>query len=315
MKVEVIDYNDIKLGLSDDLQAFVSKVLHDTGIIGIKNIPEYAQLSKQFIVAARQFSALDETIKRQYAPERDKGLTEGYELGAEKFIDSDGQWQIDDKKASFYAYVHDNPRNKWPDEIDLRTPYLQLAQLMFASGKILLNAIGLNESMGISHDELVGYGRMLHYHKESDSHNVNPNWCGAHLDHGLFTALMPAYYFQDGVGIAEPDGAGLYIRPSNGRDFVKVDADDTSILYFQVGEFAQLASDDRIKATKHLVKKAKGNVERFTLAVFFDAASDTLIRSNSEIALDMRYANNANSDGEITYLAWSDATYAYYHAK
>jgi hypothetical protein len=44
----------------------------------------------------------------------------------------------------------------------------------------------------------------------------NPNWCGAHLDHGVLTALMPAYYFRNGEEVDELEEAGLYIMPSHG---------------------------------------------------------------------------------------------------
>lgn len=315
MKLNVISYDDLLADNNSDLVHTIHYALHESGIIGVKNIPQFIEKSKHFLDASRQFSYMDGTVKRQYAPDRDIGHTEGYELGAEHFKDEHGKWLVDDKKASYYAYVADNPRNKWPTELDLRTPYLNLAQLMFDTGKRLLDVIGINESMAINHDQLVGYGRMLHYHKESDSHTLNAYWCGAHLDHGLFTALMPAYYYKDGVDVEEPDDAGLYIKPTNGNEYEKVDANDKSVLYFQVGEFAQLASSDKICATKHLVKKAQDNIDRFTLAVFFDAADDTLIQSTSKIAQDNRYVESINAHDKVSYLAWSDASYARYHAK
>ncbi len=71
----------------------------------------------------------------------------------------------------------------------------------------------LDESIGIDEKDLVGHSRMLHYLKENDATNQNPDWCGAHHDHSLLTGLMPAYYFQNGVEIPEPPEAGLYIFP------------------------------------------------------------------------------------------------------
>ena len=63
---------------------------------------------------------------------------------------------------------------------------------------------------------------MLHYHKESDLTNENPYWCGAHFDHEVFTGLIPAYYFRDGLDIDEPDEAGLYIVPAGKDHFEKI---------------------------------------------------------------------------------------------
>lgn len=172
--------------------------------------------------------------------------------------------------------------------------------------------MGLNECVGLPLYHLVGYGRMLHY--LVDDSIQNPNWCGAHLDHGVLTALMPAYYFRNGIEIDEPQDAGLYIMPSNSERFEKIDAADKSIMLFQVGEFLQLASNDRIRATKHLVKKTTGSVERFTFALFFSAQDDTVILSHSELTQDTRYLEHKSPDGSISYGEWEAASYERYRA-
>jgi isopenicillin N synthase-like dioxygenase len=155
---------------------------------------------------------------------------------------------------------------------------------------------------------------MLHYHKESDQTNQNPDWCGAHFDHGVFTGLMPAYYFCNGEPVAEPEEAGLFIRPSDSQQFEKMDATDKSVLLFQVGEFGQLLSNDKIKATKHKVQKAKGGIERFTFALFYSAANETVINSQSILKDDERYKSNQHADGSITYEEWQISSYARYRA-
>lgn len=290
------------------------QALFNTGIVGVRGVPGYAEACRSYIDAARQFAALHDDIKKCYAPDRDKGFTEGYELGAEWFQDDKGEWQIDDKKASYYAHVPDDARNPWPSEVDIKTSYMALGEIMFDAGKCVMDAIGLNETMGLTHKHLTGFGRMLHYLKQGDTHSKNPNWCGGHYDHGIFTALMPAYYFQNGVLIEEPSEAGLYIIPTGKNDYEKVHAPDRSIVLFQVGEFGQLLSNDRIRATKHLVRKAQGNVERFTLALFIDPDVNMVIRSTSELAQDARYAHNQNMDASISYHAWEQASYERYRA-
>src|SRR4029079_14978530 len=137
-------------------------------------------------------------------------------------------------------------------EVDLKTAYLELGELIFTTGKHLLHFIGLDKTFGLRQDDLVGYGRMLHYHKIKETVLLNPNWCGAHFDHGVFTGLMPAYYFREGEEVEEPQEAGLFIMPARGNQFEKIHAADKSILLFQAGEFAQLATHDHIRATKHL---------------------------------------------------------------
>lgn len=315
MELDIVSYNDLLNGHSQAANQKLETALLHKGIVGIKNIPDFEEKTRAFIAASRQFSLLAESVKQRYAPDRDAGKTEGYELGAEKFLDHSGKWQTDDKKASFYAYVPDRPINIWPNEVDLKTPYQVLGELIFNTGKILLNVIGINKTVGIHHDLLTGYGRMLHYQKESDLTNENPNWCGAHLDHGVFTGIVPAYYFRQGEEINEPEEAGLYIKASNADHFEKINADDKSILLFQVGEFGQLVSNDRIKATKHFVKKANGEIERFTFALFYSAHDDAMIKSTSILTKDARYAENKTADGSITYKKWQDASYERYRAK
>lgn len=312
MELKIISYHDLFGSANILVKNQLKTALFETGIIGISHVPNFLEKSQQYIHTVRQFCALNEKVKQQYVPDRDAGLTEGYELGAEWFKDINGNWKIDDKKASFYAFVPDHPRNKWPHEIDLKTPYLELGKLIFDVGKYLLNFIQLNKNLGIDLDSLEGYGRMLHYHKVSETQNSN--WCGAHFDHGILTGLIPAYYFKNGLEIEEPTDAGLYIKPHYSTTFEKVHVNDKSIILFQVGEFGQLASHDEIRATEHLVRQACSNIERFTFALFSNPAADTIIHSKSELIKDSRYKDQSLEEGGIKYSDWAKASYARYRA-
>lgn len=314
MELDIFDYKDLGDTTNASIRKAMERALLRKGILGIQGVPNFVELSKKYIEAARTFSGLPEEIKNKYAPLRDTGDTEGYELGAEWFKDENGEWQIDDKKASYYAYVPDRSYNKWPTEVDLKTPYLNMGNLIFKTGKHLLDVLGFNQTIGIDDEKLVAHGRMLHYHKKEKSHVINPNWCGAHLDHSVLTGLMPAYYFQDGKEIEEPKEAGLFIMPTEGNTFEKIDAADKSILLFQIGEFAQLISNDRVKATKHLVRKANDNIERYTLALFIDPDYAYIVNSTSILTTDERYANNQSSDGSLSYEKWQIASYERYRA-
>ena len=313
MLLDVISYRDL-IKQSANMENKIKNALYGTGIIGVCDIPLFKETSEHYIQAAREFASLTEAIKQQYAPDRDAGDTEGYELGAEKFKDENGNWKIDNYKASFYAFVPDHEKNKWPREVNLKEPYLALAKLISGVGNQMLDVIGINESMGISHDKLCYYSRMLHYRMHDVNNDGDRNWCGAHFDHGVFTGLMPAYYFSDGIEVDEPDDAGLFIIPTNGTQFEKVEVKDKNILLFQVGEFGQLASNDQIRATKHTVKKAKGNIERFTFALFYNILDDQFIRPKSELTKDTRFTENCLPDGSIYFGKWADASYARYRA-
>lgn len=314
MKLDILSFDHL---ISDPQEIYIQQLknaLFTKGIVGICDIPEFVPSSQAYIEAARRFIALDPLAQKKYAPNRDAGETEGYELGAEKFKNKQGQWQIDDKKASFYAFVPDSSKNKWPVEVDLKTPYLALGQLIFNVGRHVMNAIGLNYCVGLDHNYLVGYGRMLHYHKEQDFTNENPDWCGGHFDHGVFTGLIPAYYFQNGLAVEEPPEAGLYIVPTHSQQFEKVEIDRKDVLLFQVGEFGQLATHDKIQATQHKVCKAYNGIERFTFALFYSVLDHVTIHSHSQLIEDERYKLNQNSNGSIDYGAWQTASFERYRA-
>jgi len=314
MQLDIISYKSL-LAENPTAKKNLETALLYKGIVGISDVPEFEQITRAYIDAARKFSMLEDAIKQQYAPDRDTGDTEGYELGAEWFKNQKGEWQIDGKKASFYAHVSDHLNNKWPREVDLKTPYLALGRLIFETGKLLLNAMGLNESAGLKHELLTGYGRMLHYHKETDTTHANPDWCGAHVDHSVFTGLVPAYYFRNGVEVDEPDEAGLFIQSDGSTSFEKIGAPDKSILLFQTGEFGQLVSNDRIKATRHKVQKSMGEIERFTFALFYVTANDVEIQPRSVLTQDARYIQNQSADGRITYGKWDKASFEQYRAQ
>src|SRR5262245_33353131 len=131
VKLDIISFNDLNDTKNIEVIFHLKNALFQKGIVGIRDVTEFENKSRTYIKAARMFALLNDFVKQQYTPNRDAGNTEGYELGAERFKNKDGIWQVDDKKASFYAFVPDCVRNTWPLEVDLRTPYLELGELIF----------------------------------------------------------------------------------------------------------------------------------------------------------------------------------------
>jgi isopenicillin N synthase-like dioxygenase len=314
LPLDVIPYEDFVTGDPEAL-AKLENALHDKGIVGIRGVPGYREKVQNFIAAARKFSALPEEVKESYAPNHELGETFlGYEKGKEKFKREDGSWVVDDLKVSYYAFVPDCKENKWPREVDLKNPFQEIGKLMLETGKAVMRQIGLiGPTTGISVDEISEPGRMLYYRKSLESAVENPFWCGAHFDHGMFTALLPAFYYEKGEQIPEPIEAGLFVKTTKDGVFRKVIANDPDVMLFQVGEFGQLVSNDAIKATEHRVHKASGCVERFTLALFYDAPLDTLIHSTSELTQDARYGGVAGEP--CTYQHWHEESFKRYIVK
>jgi isopenicillin N synthase-like dioxygenase len=312
IELDVIPYETLIQGDVDSLQ-ILDHALHEKGIVGVRGVPGYKEHYQQFIEAARKFSSLPEHVKESYKPNRALGETFlGYEMGKEKFQRPDGTWIVDDLKTSYYAYIPDSIKNKWPSEVNLKTPFEALGQLMADTGEFVMRKIGLlGSSTGFELEEESRLGRMLYYRKCEN--NENPYWCGAHFDHGLFTVLLPAIYFVQGEQIPEPSEAGLFVRTSAETPFRKVPAEDPDVMMFQVGEFGQLATDDSIRATEHRVHKAMGSIERYTLAVFYNAPMDIPIHSTSILTQDARYG--AKMGEACTYRHWHEASFQRYVVK
>lgn len=289
LSLDVVPYESFINGDSETLKNF-KQALFEKGIAGIRGVPGYREKLERFVENSREFTSLSEEAKDRYAPNREKGdLFLGYEKGKEKFKGTDGKWAVDDLKVSFYAFVPDSESNKWPSEVDLQRPFIDLGRLMSEIGKIVMDKIDLTgPRTGIYMNDAPQVGRMLYYQKSGE--RDNPYWCGAHFDSGLFTALTPASYFVDGRQIDEPKEAGLFVKV--GGSFKKVEADPEVIL-FQVGEFGQLATDDAIKATEHRVVKAPGSIERYAMALFFNPPMEAVIHSHSELTRDARYGGKA----------------------
>lgn len=308
LSLDVVPYELFIQGDAETVST-LKKALYEKGIVGIRGVPGYREKVSRFVETAREFSNLPEETKDQYEPMRDQGdLFLGYEKGKEKFKRPDGSWVIDDLKVSYYAFVPDEPSNRWPVEVDLQTPFQDLGGLMANIGKIVMEKI---ELIGLRKGVFLGdtpqTGRMLYYQKSSETCSDNPYWCGAHFDHGVFTVITPASYFTDGKEIAEPKEAGLFVKV--GGAFKKVEA-DSEVLMFQVGEFGQLATDDAIKATEHRVHKAVGSVERYAMALFFNAPVDLVIRSFSELTQDSRYGGMAGDP--CRFQDWHEASFKRY---
>ena len=311
LDLDIISYDDF---MQNDPQALtvLHRALHEKGIVGIKGIPGYLEKVHSFVQQARAFTSLSEETKNQYIPRRDLGeMFLGYESGKERFKRPDGQWVIDDLKISYYAFVPDVAENKWPVEVDLKHPFEELATLMSEMGQAVMRKIGLlGSNTNISLNDTSSVGRMLYYKTNEDNINKNPFWCGAHFDHGLFTALLPAFYFLDGKPTEEPIEAGLFVKTHWDNRFKKV-VSDPGVLLFQAGEFGQLATDDQIKATEHRVHKANNALERYTMALFLVPKDlDIVIHSFSALTSDQRYGGILGAP--CSYRQWEEGSFRRY---
>lgn len=235
----------------------VKDELKRSGIIGIRTDIR----TKKFFKALKKFSILPQQTKEKYKP---SGNITGYEKGVEKF------YNVDLNKASYYALYPDNKDNIWPDEVNLRDPFLNLSKKMF---RLLVDLYTLLFPQ--IKTNLFAVGRMLHYSPSSPDDIV----CSPHFDHGVLTALIRAEY-----GSGDPS-SDLYVEIDG--EFKRIVVEEKNVVLLQAGEFSQIMSNDTITATKHLVK---GNIQdRYTLALFLNADPDLEVDSTSLLKRDPRY--------------------------
>ncbi len=306
LSLDVLSYEQLMANDPETVDT-LSKALHTKGIVGIRGVPGFIEASEALLATSREFSALPEEVKEEYAPKA-KDLFLGYERGKEKFQRPDGKWFIDDLKVSYYAWIPNQRENRWPLELDLETPFERLGSIMAKMGEEVLARVYLG-NIPVSH--IPKLGRMLYYQKKGDTGADNPYWCGAHYDHGLLTVLAPSCYFLSGKRIPEPLEAGLFVRIEG--KFYKVEA-DPEVMMFQVGEFGQLATNDGIRATEHRVHKPfDSDIERYTIAVFFNAPMETVIYSSSELTKDARYGGS--SGDPCSYERWNEESFKRYIAR
>src|SRR3990167_6851436 len=98
LDLDVISYESFTAE-DPDAMATLRSALFEKGIVGVRGVPTYKEKIYRFIDAAREFSALPEEIKEQYAP-ASGDMFLGYEKGKEKFKRPDGKWVVDDLKVS-----------------------------------------------------------------------------------------------------------------------------------------------------------------------------------------------------------------------
>lgn len=271
----------------------VRKTLHDYGFIAIRGVPHYIEKKNRYFELAQEFIALDDDRKNQSTPK--DAFARGWSYGIEVF-----NGKKDAYKGSYYIVISGSEeeinRNIWPSKdwelaADFKEAYTDLANIIFQTGKEILPIIGLDFQYLSATGRMLYYGAIPEIMEEDNSY-----WCGIHRDHGLFTGLIPAMYKKDGIIVAKPEGAGLYIR---NQEIIVPD----DVVLFQVGETADLITDQSIKATDHHVKKAYGGYERYSFALFFGIDGETKINASK---IDPEYQSRYKYG--MTFKDWCNAS-------
>lgn len=281
----------------DQLRTYKREIindLHNQGFIAVNNVPGFAEAYQRFISASRDFISLPLNQQAEECTPSDS-YARGWSRGVEVFNN-----KKDSYKGSYYAYFPESAsyRNIWPRSIpSFQTCYTEVTETISRVGKEVLSLLLTNQKTSC-------VARMLHYSAISEGEDDgNPNWCGLHKDHGLFTGLGPEVYFLHDAPATKPDNSGLYILD-------QAISSPSDVILFQVGEALELATNGKTAATEHFVRKAYGGYERFTLAVFFQPDENFVLSCDRE-EIVAKYADRYSPD--LTYRVWNERSLLRYN--
>lgn len=263
------------------------------GIIIIKNVSGLLKARNLLYKQIRKFANLDPKIQKKY-----ESPDSNYSFGWSKGKEMMAKGMVDTMKGSYYANpLNDNlakgdltlikkypgyfTPNIWPTDIlpDFETNFKNLGYIIYQVAlKVLKECDKLLPEKFIENmfasDLINTKGRLLNYYHQD---NNSDSWCGWHLDHGFFTGLVSAQYYdvKTGKPVNKPVNGGLKIRSRSGK-IISVDIPENGIA-FQIGETAQILTGGYLRATPHYVQKPIINesLDRVAMALFIDCPLET----------------------------------------
>ena len=295
----IVDYNELLPNSSNsDLLTKLEQAFgpSGTGLIGIRNVPDFVQAKNDLLPLAYQLAHLPES-ELQALEDPTSMYNAGWSHGKEK-LKADVP---DIYKGSFYfnplvdvpgtkedreQYPVSYPPNKWPTS---SLPPLEPAAKRLGS---LMKDVSVHLAKHIdayAHQQNPNYapttlydalkdtikakGRLLYYYPLPENNGINQSedsWIGWHNDSGFLTCLPGDLYMNPTTGQAvenPPPDAGLYVVDrSNQVQQVKIPQDCMAI---QMGECTQLLTGGSVVATPHCVRGCP-QLARASLACFID---------------------------------------------
>ena len=288
-----VEFSDLLTNGIDSQQINQAFGPNGLGIIIIRHVIGLPQARNDLFDQGRKFSKLDPQIQKNYESP-DSNYSFGWSRGKEMM----SKGQVDTMKGSYYANpLNDNlaqgdmtlikkypgyfTPNIWPTDVlpNFETNFKTLGSLIYQVAlRVLKECDKLLPKKFIKEmfdSNLISTkGRLLHYYYQETK---SDSWCGWHLDHGFFTGLVAAQYYDTDTGLAvdKPSHGGLKIRSPSG-ELVSITIPEDAIA-FQIGETAQILSGGYLRATPHYVQKPnlEQSMDRVTLALFIDCPHDT----------------------------------------
>ena len=266
-EVSFKSYSHVKSSSNNELGLKINNALTKHGFVALSDFGISTELLREVFAASKAFFNLSEDEKRKYAyVSADENF--GYQRVGTEHLDPG---KPADLKETFTM------RNILNAEIETdRWPSLSFKKLMkkfFLEGlesshkiqRVLANFLEVDENFFIrAHSGENVALRLLHYPPVAEK-EISKGQLGAgeHSDYGMFTLL-----FQDGV-------EGLEIRDRE-ETWIPIESCGSSTI-LNSGDLLERWTNGIYPSTLHRVKPVSGKKDRYSIALFLDPDTETLV--------------------------------------
>lgn len=303
-KVVKIKYTDLEDIAKTKNYSALKKEIYEAygpeglGALIIQDVPSHYENKHRLLSLTEKIVELPpDALKDLERPEINYGL--GWSHGKEQFMG-----KPDTKKGSYYGILHVHneltgkstkktpDRNHWPiktlPELEPAFHHLgnQIREVSFTLFRCIDNYIkSIFPAYDLDYANIIkssdhNTGRLLHYFpRGNEKIGKDDSWCGWHNDHGSYTGLCSALYFDKKGNVVNDqlklEKTGLWAQNRQG-EYIKVTYGKNDIAY-QVGETYQIQSGGKLLATPHAViidEDIPPDVHRSTFALFMEPSMD-----------------------------------------
>ncbi len=288
MQVPVIDFSAYGAGAAEPPEALVSEVhlaLREMGFMVVSNVGLGSAEIDHIFAVSREFFSADEGFKQCFGY-RDAAENFGYQaVGAESLHPG----MPGDLKESFTLRLnaYDPPADERFPSPAFKASVTSFYEESLAAARRLLQVIAQAFELPLDYFTAPIGGenvslRLLHYPGRQAPAAADQLGAGAHTDYGILTLL-----FQDDVG-------GLEVRDSEGK-WQPVPCIPGAIV-INTGDLMHRWTNGSLRSTEHRVLPVSGPRDRYSVALFVDPDSDTLV----EVLPQCVDADNPARFGPIT---------------
>jgi isopenicillin N synthase-like dioxygenase len=261
-------YNEQDDAVLDDLASRVSDALTHSGFMKIVNLGiTQAQIDHTFELSTWFFSRSEEEKSTSAYVSAEENF--GYQsLGVEHLDPS----KPADLKQTFTLrdlLRHDRSDPRWPTpefRDELTNFYTACLEGAYRIQRVFSKALGMEQDFFVQYHQGENVSLRLLYYPSSGIDDIAAGQlgAGAHTDYGMITLL-----FQKDIGgleVQDAEGAWHPVAPEN------------DAIVINTGDLMERWTNGRYRSTPHRVQPKRGDVDRYSIAVFVDPDTETPVK-------------------------------------